>query len=172
MSEVLPDLLDFGLVAVFCGTAASAVSAKAGAYYANPGNRFWRTLYEIGMTSRLFAAAEFRTLLSLKIGLTDVAKNAAGSDHSLAKRDFDPEALNSKVRHFQPLILAFTSKAAGRAWQQASPNRPLQYGWQREKLGRTQIYVLPSPSGAGRRHWDIAPWQTLAKTYLQRLTQV
>ena len=169
MAEILPDVLDFGLAVVFCGTAASTVSAKAGAYYANPGNRFWRTLRDIGMTPCTFAAVEFRELLPLKIGLTDVAKMAAGSDNALSKGDYDPDALSMKIRCYQPQILAFTSKAAWRAWQYAAPNRSLSYGWQRETVGVTRVFVLPSPSGAGRRYWDIAPWQTLSQAYLHRL---
>ena len=38
--HVLPDLIKPGLKIVFCGTAAGTVSAKRGAYYAHPQNRF------------------------------------------------------------------------------------------------------------------------------------
>jgi G:T/U-mismatch repair DNA glycosylase len=44
VTEVLPDLLRPGLRIVFCGTAAGTASARAGAYYAGPGNAFWPTL--------------------------------------------------------------------------------------------------------------------------------
>ena len=44
MAEVLPDILQPGLRVVFCGTAAGRASAKARAYYAGPGNSFWKTL--------------------------------------------------------------------------------------------------------------------------------
>jgi TDG/mug DNA glycosylase family protein len=43
---VLPDLLRPGLRVVFIGTAAGAASARAGAYYAGPGNQFCLRLVE------------------------------------------------------------------------------------------------------------------------------
>ena len=44
MTHILPDVLAKGLRVVFCGTAASAMSAEQGAYYAGRGNAFWGTL--------------------------------------------------------------------------------------------------------------------------------
>ena len=79
--EALPDSLRPGLQLVFVGTAAGRYSAEVGAYYAHPGNRFWRTLHEVGLTPRLYRPEEYRSLLDLGIGFTDVAKRAAGMDH-------------------------------------------------------------------------------------------
>src|SRR3546814_6083057 len=53
-APVLPDVLAPGLRLVFCGSAAGRKSAELGAYYAGPGNKFWPTLYEIGLTPRHF----------------------------------------------------------------------------------------------------------------------
>src|SRR2546427_10087333 len=49
----LPDLLAPSLRVVFVGTAAGRESA-AKCYYAGRGNRFWRTLHEVGLTPRLY----------------------------------------------------------------------------------------------------------------------
>ena len=70
--SVLPDLIEPGLTTMFCGSAASSASARVGAYYAGPGNRFWTVLHETGLTPHLFVPAEFQELLSLGIGLTDL----------------------------------------------------------------------------------------------------
>src|ERR1700761_4251106 len=83
MSDVLPDVLAPGLRIVFCGTAAGTESARAGAYYAHPQNRFWRTLHEAGLTPRRFAPAEYHLLPSLGLGLTDIAKFSSGMDREL-----------------------------------------------------------------------------------------
>ena len=48
--SVLPDVLVPGLAVVFCGSAVGAASARRRAYYAGPGNAFWRTLSEVGLT--------------------------------------------------------------------------------------------------------------------------
>ena len=164
-TDILPDSLDFGLILVFCGTAASRVSAAAGAYYANPGNKFWRALQQSGMTQRLYKPCEFRALLSLKIGFTDVAKSSAGSDRDLRQSDFQPAVLRQKISSCQPRILAFTSKTAWRAAMQQPPSSRIDYGWQDQCFGETRCFVLPSPSGAAQRYWDIQPWRVLARAY-------
>ncbi len=167
--DVLPDLLDLGLVLVFCGTAASKASASAGAYYANPGNAFWPTLCRTGITPRPFAPAEFRALLGLKIGLTDLAKSVSGADSQLRPGDFQPDHLRQKITRFQPQVLAFTSKTAWRAFNRLPAASPVAYGWQDLRQGRTRFYVLPSPSGAARRYWNIEPWRILAHDYARRI---
>jgi len=38
------------------------------------------------------------------------------------------------------------------------------YGLQRERIGKTRLFVLPSPSGLATRFFDPGIWQTLADT--------
>ena len=108
--SVLPDLIEPGLTTMFCGSAASSASARVGAYYAGPGNRFWTVLHETGLTPHLFAPAEFQELLSLGIGLTDLAKHETGMDVGLSSAAYDADALHAKVEAAAPEILAFTGK--------------------------------------------------------------
>ena len=159
--HVLPDLLQPGLALVFCGTAAGARSAAERAYYAHPGNLFWRALFEAGLTSRLLAPAEFPQLLDADIGLTDLAKRHSGNDNQLPRDAFDVPALRAKIERYSPKLLAFTSKNAARA----ALGRATGYGFQDEVIGCTQVFVLPSPSGQARGHWSIDPWLALAQQY-------
>jgi TDG/mug DNA glycosylase family protein len=156
---ILPDLLQPGLAVVFCGTAAGRRSAADGAYYAHPGNMFWRTLHATGLTPRLFRPDEFRLLPSLGIGMTDLAKFHAGNDADLPRGAYDPAALIAKVQSLSPRVLAFTSKNAARAV--LGPR--VHFGLQPRLLGTTRVVVLPSPSGQARRSWDAAHWQALAR---------
>lgn len=158
---ILPDLLAADLRVVFCGTAASDVSARAGAYYANPTNCFWPTLYAIGLTPRQLAPGEFRTLLNYRIGLTDVAKHVHGVDQRLHPGDFDPDGLEAKMHAFQPGFIAFTSKKAASVYLRRGTAQ-LAYGLQADRIGRTRLWVLPSPSGAARGSWDVRWWHALA----------
>lgn len=169
MIDVLPDVLQDDLVLVFCGTAASRVSAREGAYYAKSSNAFWRALHETGITPRKFAPREFLRLLELRIGLTDVAKRAIGSDSRLRRSDFSPDCLSEKIRRHHPQIVAFTSKAAWRAWARLSTADAVSYGWQRASVGPSKFFVLPSPSGAARGYWDLSYWQELADEYQRRM---
>ncbi|MBP1474593.1 mismatch-specific DNA-glycosylase [Frateuria sp. MAH-13] len=158
--HVLPDLLRPGLTLVFCGTAAGERSAREGAYYAHPGNLFWRALHEAGIAPRRFAPFEYPQLLALGIGLTDLAKCHSGNDADLPRGAFDVPGLRAKIDRFEPVLLAFTSKAAARA----ALGRPIDaYGHQPERFGQARVYVLPSPSGQARRHWNIEPWRQLAQ---------
>lgn len=158
---VLPDVLAPDLRVVFCGTAPGTRSAHDHAYYAHPGNYFWRTLFATGLTPRQLAPQEFPGVLDFGIGLTDVAKHAFGSDAELPRGAFDAAALARKLARYRPRIVAFTSKNAARAALGVAA-RKLDYGEQREPLARSRVFVLPSPSGQARGFWTIEPWRTLA----------
>lgn len=160
---VLPDILAHDLSVVFCGTAPGTRSAHEHAYYAHPGNYFWRTLFAIGLTPRRLAPQEFRSVLDFGIGLTDVAKHAFGSDAELPRAAFDAAALVRKLARYQPRIVAFTSKNAARAAFRLH-SQALAYGEQATLLAGCRVFVLPSPSGQARGFWDIGPWQALAQT--------
>lgn len=159
---ILPDVLAPGLRVVFCGTAPGTRSAREGAYYAHPGNHFWRTLFAVGLTPRLLAPAEFRDVLQFGIGLTDVAKHHFGSDAELPRTAFDAASLRRKLARFRPHVVAFTSKNAARAGL-ALGSRNIAYGEQSVTIAQTRVFVLTSPSGQARGFWDIAPWRELAR---------
>lgn len=160
--HVLPERLKPGLILVFCGTAAGRQSALQKAYYAHAQNKFWRTLHQIGLTPHQFAPRDYPALWNLGIGLTDIAKFAYGMDHQLPKDSLGrdaAEALRARIQKVAPRFLAFTSLTAGRTvmGKNALPGR------QAEKIGGTEVWILPSPSPLASNHWDIAPWRALAK---------
>ena len=158
-APILPDVLVPGLPLVFCGTAPGTASARAGAYYAGPGNRFWATLHEVGLTPELLASAEFARLPEFGIGLTDISKTASGSDQEVGRRGFDPARLEAAIAAVAPAHLAFNGKNAALG----ALGRAVDYGPQPERLGGATVWVLPSTSGAARRFWDIGPWRELAR---------
>jgi TDG/mug DNA glycosylase family protein len=157
-SPILPDVLQLGLKLVFCGTAAGKRSAMERAYYAHPGNLFWRALFEASLTPRQLAPAEFPQLLDYGIGLTDLAKRHSGNDNELPRDAFDVPALIAKIERYAPRLLAFTSKHAARAVL----DHAVDYGIQTQTIASTQLFVLPSPSGQARGHWNLTPWQALS----------
>ena len=160
--HILPDRLRPGLKLVFCGTAAGRQSALQRAYYAHRQNKFWTTLHRVGLTPFLFQPQDYEKLWELGIGLTDIAKHAYGMDHQLPGDALGPAAvaaLKARIRKAQPGILAFTSLNGGRKVMGAGA----QAGEQAERLGETRVFILPSPSPLAANHWDIGPWQALAK---------
>lgn len=156
--SVLRDVLVSDLRIVFCGTAAGAASARRHAYYAGPGNAFWRTLFEVGLTPRLLQPAQYASVPQYGLGLTDLAKTVSGSDRVLLREHFDRDGLRAKIQHFRPKVLAFTSKRAGEEFTR----HPLEYGLADQMIGSTLLFVLPSPSGLARRYWSQEPWRGLA----------
>lgn len=172
-AAVLPDILEPGLVTVFCGSAASSASAKAGAYYARPGNRFWPALHEAGFTDRRLAPGEFRAVTSYGIGLTDLAKHESGNDDALSSSAYDADALRERIERCRPRHLAFTGKRpAGLFLLQIFGVALADYGPQKPTLGDTRIFVLPSPSGLASRWWSIEPWRALADLHRSARTSL
>ena len=159
MADVLRDVLVPGLRVAFCGTAPGTASAKARAYYAGPGNAFWRALHQTGLTPVELAPAEFARLPEFGIGLTDICKVLYGSDEEVGTVEFDVDGLRGRVAEVEPAHLAFNGKNAARG----ALERAVEFGPQEEQIGGAAVWVLPSTSGAARRYWDIGPWQELAE---------
>ena len=161
---ILPDILRPDLRIVFCGSAAGAASARAGAYYAGPGNKFWPILHQVGLTPNLLKPGDFSQLPDYGIGLTDLAKQASGSDASLPPGADDPSGLQGRIHRHQPAILAFNGKRSGQVFlKYHAVARTVDYGLQPWTIASTIIFVLPSTSGAANGFWDEAPWYALAR---------
>lgn len=157
---IVPDLLQEGLSLVLCGTAPSLASKEARAYYAHPGNIFWKTLFDVGLTPRQFAPQDYAQLARHGIGLTDLNKTEWGSDAQLTHSGFAIEAFVEKMMRYRPALIAFDSKFAackyfGRRW--------VEYGPQAETLSGIPIFVVPSTSGRARRYFHVEPWLQLAR---------
>ena len=165
-THLVGDVLAPHLDLVFCGTALGHKSAVERAYYAHPGNLFWRTLFETGLTPELIAPKNYSDVLKYGIGLTDLCKHAYGNDAVLppdALGHAARKALEIKILKYQPRVLAFTSKTAASCVLQ-KPTGKILYGLQTERCGGAQIHVLPSPSGLSRSYWSNEVWANLANT--------
>lgn len=158
---ILPDFVAPGLDVLFCGTAPGHASARAGHYYANPGNRFWAILHAVGLTPRRLSPQEDHLMPALGLGLTDLAKHVSGQDADLPAAAFDTGRLIGLVGAMAPRALAFTSLTAARTG----------LGLRRVAAGRlppdprlpgVALFALPSPSGLARSHFRIDPWAELA----------
>lgn len=167
---IVPDVLESGLVTIFCGRAPSPESARRRAYYAHYSNKFWEILAEIKMTNRQLAPEEFHLLPQLGIGLTDINKTESGSDHELSGRGDSPHSVYDKIKTYEPRILAFNGKNNCRMFFHAifrkPKNFPVDYGIQESyRVGETIIFVLPNTSARARRFWNSEYWHQLAKRH-------
>jgi TDG/mug DNA glycosylase family protein len=155
---ILPDVIAPGLRVVFCGTAVGAKSARVSAYYAGPGNSFWATLYEVGLTPHQLEPSEYAELPRYGIGLTDMCKVRSGSDRAVATGGFNVQRLLVTLDQHRPGWIAFNGKRAA----EAALGRSVEYGPQTERLADSRAFILPSTSGAARGYWDVRHWQELA----------
>jgi double-stranded uracil-DNA glycosylase len=160
--DVLDDLLSPSLQVVFCGTAVGTASAKAGAYYAHPQNKFWKILHETKLTPELLQPHRYRDLRNHRIGLTDFVKTHFGMDHQIPLSrlaEVSRLRLRESILACRPNFLAFTSKTAGQQFlggQRA-------YGEQIECIADTRIWILPSTSGAANGSWRPEIWHQFAE---------
>lgn len=158
-SIVLPDTLRSGLNVVFCGTAAGNRSAQVKAYYAGRGNQFWAVLYRIGLTPYQLRPDEYHKLPDYGVGLTDLAKHEHGNDSGLKKTAFDVKQFVKTIEDVRPKVIAFNGKRAAQEFFGHS----VSYGIQKARIGATEIFVLPSTSGAARCYWNEQHWVDLAR---------
>ena len=156
---IVPDVLADGLKLVLCGTAPSRASMEARAYYAHPGNIFWKTLFEVGLTPRRLRPQDYPEMTGFGIGLTDLNKTEWGADAELSHAGFDVTAFAAKMRHHRPGLIAFDSKFAACKY---FDRRMVRYGLQDDTLDGIPLFVVPSPSGRARMYFDIGPWRDLA----------
>jgi double-stranded uracil-DNA glycosylase len=142
----VPDVLAPGLRVVFCGINPGRWSDKAGAHFANPRNDFWRLLHDARFTPRLYAPEEQQDLPAVGLGLTNAAFRTTPGSGDLRRADFEgsAERLEGLARELRPKWIAFVGKEAYRG---VFTERP-ELGVQERRLGRTQLFVLPSTSPA------------------------
>lgn len=142
----VPDLIARGLTVLFCGINPGLYSAATGHHFARPGNRFWPALFTGGFTPRLLSPAEEQELLVYGLGITNIAQRAtaAASELSAAELVRGARALELKVKRSRPAYLAVLGVQAYRT-AFAEPSAGL--GLQPRTIGRTRIWLLPSPSG-------------------------
>jgi TDG/mug DNA glycosylase family protein len=161
---VLDELLRRRLHLVVCGTAAGTRSAPRRQYYAGPGNKFWQTLAAVGLTDRVLQPAEYKQLLAYGIGLTDLVKGQAGSDSRIRFERAARLQLHATIMLYQPRYFCFNGKRPAREFL-ADADVP--FGVQRQRIGRTALFVAPSTSGAAGATWDVSVWQDLARRVLR-----
>ena len=166
VKPILEDVLQPGLVTVFCGSAAGNRSARLGQYYAGPGNRFWHILHEAGFTDRRLEPREYREVVHHGLGLTDLAKFEFGNDDQLSSNAYLCSDLREKIERYRPALLAFVAKKPAQRFIREQFAMPVgNYGLQRVTLGNTRIWVLPSTSARARKYCHEKPWHDLARQH-------
>ena len=158
--QTLQDLLCNDLELVFVGINPSVYSVAQGHYFARKINRFWPCLSRSALSQPIRQALGVerlephhdRLLPKHGIGFTDVVKRATAKAVELGREEFaaGAAALAAKLERFQPRVACFQGMMGYRPFAAAlgSTGRNPELGLQLLSLGRTQVFVVPSPSSA------------------------
>jgi len=153
--KTLPDYLEPDLKIISIGLNPSPVSVKAGYYFANPKNRFWKALNGSRLVDDALEPGEaamevlFR---KYKIGFTDLVKKPTRMGNELRVGDYREGAkvLKEKLLQYQPGIAWFHGSVTFRNYLKYAEGMETEIPWgkQKYKLGKTYVFVTPNPSPA------------------------
>jgi TDG/mug DNA glycosylase family protein len=131
---------------LFCGINPGLWTAAIGHHFGRPGNRFWGALHRSGFTPRLLTPYEERELLGLGVGIVNIVNKATRVAEELTTDDLNRggKALERQVKRYRPKILAVLGLGAYRL---AFSRPKATIGKQDERIGGTDVWVLPNPSG-------------------------
>ncbi|MDH3712429.1 MAG: mismatch-specific DNA-glycosylase [Gammaproteobacteria bacterium] len=165
--QTLPDYLGAGLRLISIGLNPSLPSVRAGFYFANPRNRFWKALHGSRLLSANYVPAsgvEHELVAHEGIGFTDVVKRATRGGHELCAADYRTWApvLEEKLRLHAPRCAWFHGKLAYRNFLRHSSltSVPVVWGAQPVRIGTSIIFVTPNPSPANAAYSldDLIAW--------------
>ena len=146
----IDDHLAENLKILFVGFNPSIRSSELGHHYANPNNRFWKILFEAGITSRKYEPIEDSKLLELGFGFTNIVERPTKAADEITKEEYKEgrEILKRKIELYRPKIVCFVGKGV---FQEYSGQKAAQWGKQNESVVPGVIdFVAPSSSGLVR----------------------
>lgn len=144
LKKSLPDYVKPGLRLLFIGINPGIYSAEVGHYFARPGNLFWWALSNSGLVPRAVGPEDDARLLPWGIGLTDVVKRPTNSSGDLRQDEFDAGAktIVHALETYQPGVACFVGILGATAFV----GRQVKAGPLAERMGRTRLFAVPSPS--------------------------
>ena len=154
--RTLPDAVRGGLRAIAVGINPSLPSVRAGYYFANPRNRFWRALNASRLVDTpLDPGSDAIAVLVERygIGFTDIVKRPTAGIAELRAREYREGAarLEALLVRLTPNVVWFQGAQAWRAFARHmgwAPTGPVEWGPQQETIDHSRIFVTPNPSPA------------------------
>lgn len=179
--ETLPDYLRPGLRALSVGLNPSIPSVRAGYYFANPRNRFWKALQGSNLAGKVLepGIAAIETLFhEYDIGFTDLVKRPTPGAKQLTAADYRAGAppLLDKIKSCQPAVVWIHGKLVWQNFLRFALSEDYtdhnQWGEQRLTLDGSHFFVTPNPSPANAVFslQDLTGWYNELAQYLQRVT--
>lgn len=146
----ISDHLAEGLQILFVGYNPSIRSGETGHHYANPNNRFYRILFQAGLTPRLYKPQEDGDLLEIGYGFTNIVARPSLTAAEITADEYREgrRILKAKIEAYRPKIVCFVGKGV---YEQYSGRRGISWGSQAQPMVEGVVdYVCPSSSGLVR----------------------
>lgn len=144
----LRDRIQPGVRVLFVGINPGVKSALSGHHFAGPSNRFWKLLCESKLVPEPITFKDDDRLPEFGYGITNIVPRATPSISTLAPAEYVPGRLRlrRKVLRYKPAVVAMVGVTVFRAM---FPERKdaVTLGPQPERIGDTEVFVLPNPSG-------------------------
>ena len=150
----IPDIIREDLKILFVGFNPSIRSGETGHHYANPNNRFWKILFEAGLTPRKYNPDEDETLLADGYGFTNIVARPTKAADEITKEEYQDGKieLRRKIETFSPQVVCFVGKGV---YLQYSGRKSAPWGKQEDSIVPGTIdFVAPSSSGLVRMKLD------------------
>jgi TDG/mug DNA glycosylase family protein len=145
--RTLPDYVASGMRVLVVGLNPSLYAADAGVGFARPGNRFWPAALAAGLVTR--DRDPRHALHAHGVGMTDLVKRATARADELTVDEYrDGYArLVRLVEWLEPRVVCVVGLSGWRA----AIDRRADVGRQPAGIGRAEVYLMPSTSGANAR---------------------
>lgn len=154
-ARLITEKLQPHLTLLFVGFNPSLMSHERGFNYAGRNNRFYRILFDSGLTLRQYRADESPNLLDdYGYGFTNlVSRPTQRADQvSAAEYEQGAQVLRAKLRRFQPRIACYVGKGV---YEHFARRRGVRWGFQDDPVIDGVIdFVGPSSSGLVRMKLD------------------
>jgi len=123
-------------------------SSQTGDHFAGFSNRFWRLLFESGLVPERLTFEDDGRLPEFGFGITNIVWRPTPGMDTITRAEFvaGRTRLRRKLHHYRPEIVATVGVTVFRA---LFPDRKgaVALGLQPEHVGKTEVFVLPNPSG-------------------------
>ncbi len=148
----VPDLVGPDPRLVFVGINPGLWTAATQTHFAHPSNRFYPALHRAGITDRELdrvnglTDADRQHLVARGVAITNIVQRATARASEISPDEFRRGAggLVARLERWQPEVVAIAGIGAYRT-AFARPKAVL--GRQVESLGRSELWVVPNPSG-------------------------
>lgn len=163
LSEV-PDIVAPGLQILFVGFNPGIRSALTGHHFAGYSNRFWKLLFESGLTPRQYSPEEGSLLLELGYGITNIVARPTRSAAEIKKSEYKAGSRRLKrlIEELEPKIVCYQGI---QVYKEFSGRRTIRCGQQPTSVVEGVIdFVVPSPSGLNKISFaDLLKWHKQLK---------